>query len=134
MIFENQEQLDECVEKWQKILRLQDWEIQARVKRRNDMPNPDCYGNCQVHPVHHAAEISIEDACDHLPFFAVPLDHEQILVHELLHVSLEGVQAPEGERTPDSCRVLEVHIVHLARALVMLDRATYSTMTIGKKP
>lgn len=122
MIFTTQEELDVCVARWQKILRLQDWEIQARIKRRNDMPNPDCYGNCQVHPLHHAAEISIEDATDYHDFFAVPLDHEQIVVHELLHVSCEGIQAMPEHRTPDSDRALEVHIIHMARALVTLDR------------
>lgn len=88
MIFETQDQLDAALAKWQKILRLQDWEIEAHLVPENRMPSVDTYGNCFPRIDLAWAEVCINEVrsmCN-----GDTNDHECVLVHELLHVAMVG--------------------------------------------
>lgn len=63
--------------KWQRILRLRDWEITVRFVDRDDLANERNIGECEVATHAKSAEILIARDDD---------EPEATLVHELLHV------------------------------------------------
>lgn len=102
MIYETQEQLDEAVAYWQKVLRLQDWNIEAKIKRTNDM-RADTMGTVVPCWNWKSAYITLIDPLDFEqdPIVHNENCHESILVHELLHLHtrpiLRSLGKPEGQ-------------------------------------
>lgn len=101
-------QLQKLLKLWQKRLRLQDWQLQAKlvpvVLIEHDA---SCSGSTTCKPSFMLAEIEIKDS----------LDDEELeitLVHELLHVRFGGMQPPEGLHD----FLFETGIEMTARALV----------------
>ncbi|OKP91318.1 hypothetical protein [Paenibacillus sp. P32E] len=86
VIFTEEQLKTKCVE-WQKVLRLQDWDVKTSIKRARDM-NLDANGVITVHLEHRLASIRILDPLDYSPEELHPQDMEKILVHELLHIHL----------------------------------------------
>ena len=80
----NEELAALCAE-WQKILRLQDWDVEISFKRNFEMGH-DCAGECSYSSSKKAAQISILTPADYSPKFIVPIDTERTVVHELLHL------------------------------------------------
>lgn len=117
MIFETQEQLDAALARWQRILRLQDWDIRASLRPRGIDDTQD--GHCIVHWRLKSATIRIVNQnCEgSLPEW--PYDCEHILVHELLHIPTHPF-APDKETMNDD--LFEQHIDSLAKVLVALER------------
>ena len=110
------------VAKWQKILRLQDWQVFVEVKRRRDMPEDykDCYGLCQPNISSKQAVITIRSEFDH-DDQPLPYDMEQVIVHELLHLYTADLSVLE---TPGSFEyiAMEQMIELLSWAFITLDR------------
>jgi hypothetical protein len=84
------EQLEQKLKEWQKRLRLQDWIIQVRIARANELPENSM--GC-VHAVlpKKMASIKVLDPIDYDHSLMVPQDMEDTLVHELLHLHLEPI-------------------------------------------
>jgi hypothetical protein len=85
-----QEELEQNLQEWQKRLRLQDWIIDAKIKRDRDLPgNVEASVNWVL--TKKMASISILDPMDYPPDAMVPQDMENSLVHELLHLHLAPI-------------------------------------------
>lgn len=78
-------QLQKLAIEWQRLLRVQDWDVTVRFARPTDMQQPGLYGQCQAMAVNKEARILI---CDprQVPD---PLDPEYVLIHEMSHLLLD---------------------------------------------
>lgn len=70
---------------WQKMLRLEDWRIDARICRAPDLGNGE-YGDVQYFVHQKEAWISILNPKDYRGKQKDTVDWEVILVHELVHL------------------------------------------------
>lgn len=108
---------------WQKVLRLQDWDVEAEIVRGYDFDRPGTMGDCDPFYPKRYAKIRLRDYRDHDPVRR-PIRgegqsyYENILVHELLHIYLEAL---EPEEDSAEARVHEQTIDAVACALVALD-------------
>jgi len=112
-----QEQAEAALAKWQKILRLQDWEIKVCICRGRDL---SLDGQAEVHwrMEKKAAIVNLLDPVDY-DNKRFPQDHETGLVHELLHLHMAGFAAENG--TPED--IAQEQAIHaLSTAFVRLDR------------
>jgi hypothetical protein len=110
-------ELQELCAEWQKILRLQDWEIHVCIARSRDMPE-GMQGCIDMVWPRKEAHISIIDPVDYPPDSWWAQDMERTLVHELLHL-----HSPERENEREDIQVLIEQGVQLtACALVDLKR------------
>lgn len=87
VIYTEEELRSKCAE-WQKILRLQDWIVNVRIKRRSDMSDGNFDAQIHVTLPNRVATIYILDPIDYDSRSELPQDMEQHLVHELLHIHL----------------------------------------------
>lgn len=111
-----QDELQSLCTYWQKVLRLQDWDIVIRFKRIFDMQH-ETDGNIDYSLPNKSAIINILEPSDFdNPCF--PMDVEEVVVHELLHLHFHEADRPNGE-CPDS---VECGIQKTAEALVKLNR------------
>ena len=115
-----QADLDRLVEKWQKILRLQDWDIHASLVPAGELENKALAG-CIVTPERRLAVIKLVD-----PAVAKSLDHdipycfESTLVHEIIHIYFELLEISEEKHMLE-----EQAVDSLARSLVKLSRGEF---------
>lgn len=128
MIFQNQEQLDAAVAKWQKILRLQDWDVKVSIQPSTVMDTKK--GSCHWWAETRIAIIKLLDPKDYRSCAAEweDFDQEHTLVHELLHITMAPLEVALGYRSDnDWCEqaavACEVIINQTASALVKLSRA-----------
>ena len=123
MIYETQEQLDAALVKWQAILRLQDWNIDAKVQPLRDFQGDSVWARCHPKPKKKDAFIQLRDQAYYLneveERWTRPRDMEVDLVHELLHIHFERFEPDEEGMQFDA---MEAVIETLARQFVMLDR------------
>jgi len=127
MNFNSQEELNECVVKWQTILRLQDWKIIAHLSRSKDFPPDSEYGHACVrtHRYHHLAEIWILNHIDRDESSLIPEDHEVFLVHEMIHIPLHMMRSEPLE--DQYAQMEEWAIISISESLVSLDRQKHGT-------
>lgn len=115
-----QDELVALCRKWQRILRLQDWDVKVRLARTWDMQSSDNLGECSYELRKRMAAIRVLDSVDydseHTPW---PQDQERTLVHELLHLHFAPFAADSG--TPQDI-AQEQAIDAIAGALVQLAR------------
>ncbi|WP_160112318.1 hypothetical protein [Salicibibacter kimchii] len=113
-----QEELEQKLVYWQKILKLQDWDISIEKKK---MIGEDFEGNVQCFLESKEAFISILDE-DYRPDDSLgEHDMEETLVHELLHLHLYPI-SEIAEDKPNYDLFEEQAINALAKAYVYLDR------------
>jgi len=118
-------ELQECCRYWQKVLRLNDVEIEVRFARKLEL---DCTGQTQFTSDNNAALIQIcPNTLANLDTLWM-IDEEVILVHELVHVQ-ERTWAVSKEfrdllqnKAIDAAH--EAGIERTAQALVTLRRQT----------
>lgn len=91
MIYKTQEELDAAVALWQKRLRLQDWEVKAQFKRARDFVNLGAQAEISSSIEHKTACLSVLDPIDYDPANKWPQDHEDDVVHELVHLHLKVI-------------------------------------------
>jgi len=124
MIFETQEQLDACLSKWQRILRLQDWEIRAQILAPSKMARRHANAECAVYAPLKRATISLCKPAAYKrrndPLW--PLDMERLLVHELLHIPIRAF-APDEEDEPERYLAMEQFVETCASSFVAVDRS-----------
>jgi hypothetical protein len=115
---------------WQKVLRLQDWDVKVSLVRQWDVPNS--FGTCEPYLEKRIAKVKILDVVDDGdPDNFEDFDQERTLVHELLHIHFETFSAK-----PDTSKAVAQHqtIQVLSSALVKLDRARYRETDVIEKP
>lgn len=121
MIFDSQEQLDACLAYWQKVLRLQDWGVKARIVRRSAL---DDETNAHVSVTWNKKNAFIEllDPIDYSST-AWAQDHEKSLVHELLHIHITAVANERGAWEEGMDDMMEEQAIEsLATSFVKLNR------------
>lgn len=116
-----EEQLQERLKYWQEKLRLQDWEIEVKIKKSWDMPENtvacvDWTLNRKI------ATIFVLDPDFYSPYCAGERDMEQDLVHELLHLHLAPIHDHFGNNDKIFSTFEEQAIESIASALIALDR------------
>ncbi|MCK5133556.1 MAG: hypothetical protein KAR40_15555 [Candidatus Sabulitectum sp.] len=75
-----EEQIGGFLKKWQDILRLRDWDIKPVLVTRNWRKS----GDVKIDRDNHMAAVMIHDSTD-------PAHLEEVVVHELLHLKLYGM-------------------------------------------
>lgn len=85
VVFSEDQLKQKCAE-WQKILRLQDWDVHVSIVRDSNMKLKDVNGECEWVLQTKQAHIRILDPIDYPEDTRWPQDMEQTLVHELLHL------------------------------------------------
>lgn len=103
-----------CAE-WQKRLRLVDWRIYLSIERARDFDNEGKAAEIKMFRSSKEATIKLLDELDYPPTCVVSQDHEEDLVHELLHLHFDAAKAKPGTGS-------EVAINCITEALVKLRR------------
>lgn len=91
MIYTSQEEIDAALAYWQKVLRLQDWDVRAKIVRLCGLSDSGCQGDCSTTPSTKKALIRLLDSVDYTPSTEWAQDHERVLVHELMHIHMNEV-------------------------------------------
>ncbi len=87
MIYETQEQAQQACREWQKILRLQDWDVTAVIRRGREMKLEDAQAEVSWKSENKTAIVRLLDPLDYQNDI-YEQDHERSLVHELLHLHM----------------------------------------------
>jgi hypothetical protein len=112
----SQTDVDRWVRLWQARMALDEWKIEARIVRQNDL-NPDTLGNLKWNSLRHTATIKVLDPRDYdMPAEQIPQDIERTVVHELVHLEL-SVLPRDG-----SPKVEERVVNRMTEALLGMDR------------
>lgn len=114
-----EEQLKQKCAEWQKILRLQDWDVRTSIRRAADMKLKDANAEISVNVQHRLADITVLDPIDFGKFELNPQDMEKSLVHELLHIHNRTFTIGLNEQLQDA---EEQAINMVAGALIQLYR------------
>jgi hypothetical protein len=120
MIYQNEKQLNEDLDYWKKILRLQDWEININIEREKNMLLEGTEGTCSWDISNKRAQIQILDSIDYDEDFIWKQDMEETLVHELLHLHYGTFE--NFERGTQENTMMEQSIVIISKALINLKR------------
>jgi hypothetical protein len=86
---------------WQKILRLQDWKIQARFAKTNEMSKPNNQGEVSYNITHREALIKLLKPEDYPAACVFPQDIDATLAHELLHVQFSTTEVDMDDDSTD---------------------------------
>lgn len=115
---------DACAE-WQRILRLNDWDIDLSIVRRHTLTSSSSLGQTTL-GIYRRATIKIADPTDFLADdTARDRDLEDTLVHELLHLHFNDLRVPVSRPTDPSTAeevAQERAIEAIAGALLTLKR------------
>lgn len=114
------DQLKQKCSEWQKILRLQDWDVRVSVERASDMKLKHVNGECEWVLQTKQAHIRILDPIDYPQDTGWPQDMEQVLIHELLHLHFAPFDAFENNTHEHTS--MEQAIDMIAGALLSLKR------------
>jgi hypothetical protein len=125
----SEDELKALLREWQKILRLQDWDVVVRFARRYEFNDEDNQGECSWVLDRREALIKILASEDYNPNCIYPHDVEGVLVHELLHLHMAPWRVQE--RMEDVAK--EQAIEAIAKALVSLKRGTAGENCGGKE-
>ena len=108
--------LERMAAKWQKLLRLQDWEVNIDYYRAREFANADALGECSFNLNSREGFIKILHPTDYEGTY----DVEWVVVHELLHLHF----ADWTNKTGDACPVSgEQAIDAIAQTLSKLNKA-----------
>jgi hypothetical protein len=116
------ENLKECAAKWQRALRLEDWDVTFQIVRHNEI---DGIGSTTISAYYRAAKVSLLSELDleqRANDSAMPkeqsMNWELTLVHELVHLHLHDI-TPDGPKTDSPEHIaLERGVDAIAMALV----------------
>jgi hypothetical protein len=88
--------LDRDMRMWQKRLGLEAWNISLEIKRRSQI-DPDVWGTAEWDPETKTGVVRVLDPRDYnLTGNALRLDMECTIVHELVHIQLSPLSAPNA--------------------------------------
>ena len=118
VIFTKEALREKCSE-WQKILRLQDWDVRTSIVRERDMVTKESNAEITVNLQHRLAHMRIIDPVDFSPDNTYPQDMERNIVHELLHIH----KWPFTVNLPDHLQEAEEQAINMiTAALIRLHR------------
>lgn len=115
--------LESALRYWQGILRLQDWDITAEFSNRWELPG-DSVGCNMIDPCGMDAAIKVlnpdqGDSVDSV----IAYDWEFTLVHELLHIVLDGLDDKDKYDHDEAYQIMvESTVNRLSKALTALHR------------
>lgn len=118
-------ELQELCQKWQRVLRLQDWRINVKFVDTEHMAD-DALASCTPFSDAKLAIIKVSrpDAVDKSGLFAAAFpehyDSERLLLHELLHIPLHEIFDTDADKQLGILQ--EQAIESIADALIALDR------------
>jgi hypothetical protein len=117
---------------WQKVLRLQDWDVLVEYKRHVELSESARCAETEYMWTLKCAKIALIDPVDRdsLTWFK-PVDSETSLVHELIHLHFAPFEAAKGS---DQLADQELAIEMIAEALVKLDRDRFGPEAVIEKP
>lgn len=116
----NQDELRQLCAEWQKILRLQDWDVVVQISRRDDTFGNSTMGQVRFNLELKQALIKIIDPIDYPTNVIYPQDMETTLVHELLHLHFAPFDA-ENDTPAEIAQ--EQAIEAISKGLVALKRS-----------
>jgi hypothetical protein len=121
---ENLSNLPELCVFWQKVLRLQDWDVKLAVVRFHELEDGNLFGQSSWIISKRYAAIKILDCRDYHLGHWWDRDQEETLVHELLHLHLAPLKAASNWRDGSlEMYALENVIETIASSLLFLKRA-----------
>jgi hypothetical protein len=109
--------LDAMCAKWQRILRLQDWDVKIQFAHSYEIPGNA--GDVNFVVAKKAASIRILFPAEFDATIKFPQDIEKTIVHELVHLHFAPIDDFDGLRG----RLLEQAVECIASGLVERDRA-----------
>lgn len=117
-------ELRELCKEWQRILRLQDWDIHLSIERKAGMHDTDVEAQVRCTQAIKYANIKILDPIDtdnghRIESDKYQSDMEHALVHEMLHIKFD--KALDGAKRTDKV-AFEQAIDQTALALIRLKR------------
>lgn len=115
--YHTQGALDEALDYWREVLRLKDWEITARIVSADEI-GEGITGNCGINEHKLSATIKLLDPAESNDNSS--LDHELILIHELLHIHLQPLEPPQFHYRLEIAKEQAVHVI--AGGLAKLSR------------
>ena len=87
--------LDHQLRSWQKRLGMDDWRLSIRLVRQKDL-DKNTWGNAEWNPDDKTGTISLLDPADYnLRGGDLRLDMECTIVHELVHIQVGPLDAPD---------------------------------------
>lgn len=117
-----EEQLQEKLAYWQKVLRLSDWVISAKITRERDFSRGGRAGEIEWVIHNKTAAVRMLDSVDYPEGLIEDQDMEQTLVHELLHLHLAPIRYNYGNNE-DVYEIFEEQAIDsIATALVRVSR------------
>lgn len=124
MIYETQEQAIAALKYWQGVLRLQDWNVELEILPKRFMP-VDAHAANNITMSLKRSHIVLLDSKDLDHNGKFPLNHEEDLVHELLHLHFEPIRDmlknDNGELDRPAHIAVEQAVELIATALVKLN-------------
>lgn len=111
---------------WQRVLRLQDWDVDVKIVRRAEMKTGWMVASATIDQYRRAV-IRLLDPIDYTETEHWPVDRDQeaSLLHELMHLHLHDLNVREFDannvQTPE-WTALERACEATARALLAVDR------------
>lgn len=105
------------LKRWQKILRVMDWEVTAEFAHQAEIPSAEC-AIVQISGHHKSATIKIVWPSEFPDYWAVG-DWQNGLVHELIHLHMERFMPAKDDPAHMDA---EAAISLIASALLELDR------------
>lgn len=114
-----EDEIEDLIIHWQKYLKLEFWDINFRVCRRDELTLPDVQGTCKWTLSTAIAYISLIDPVDY-PTGGTKYDMEHCLVHEILHLHFAPFSCSIENEVEQAMQ--ERAIDHIAKALVKLRR------------
>lgn len=126
MIYKTDAELQAACEHWQKVLRLQDWDVKCFIARADDLDGDYTAGEVDWTYMNKQAVIRVVDPQDWPDDTNWDQDMEETLVHELLH--LHAATFDTFKRGGAKHAGLEQMIVAVSEALVALHRGGEAEM------
>lgn len=116
--------IEKCLDKWKKILRLQDWDITVELRRYIDLNGGEAVAKIRVNEWHRCATVYLLDPQDYLlanfTHMVWGYDMEDGLVHEFLHIHLFPYTPEDTESLEYTA--LEQSVSTITGALIETDR------------
>lgn len=137
MIYADQDEVDAALDYWQGVLRLQDWDVKASIVRRDTLDGTAGEGVRRGGLVKRfsgkkEALIYILDPVDDVAQDrCFPLDHEYILVHELIHLHTRTIM-DASEANPNDCDYAQWNRMDAAEEYVV-DRLAKSFVGLRRE-
>ena len=122
------DELQVLCKEWQDRLRLNEWDIVVNIYRAREFYNEGCIGENTWELRKAESIIRILDPVDYPENTRFPLDMEQVLVHELLHLLFAPFEPNDKTLQHD---FMEQTIDRLAKVLVDMKRGQQHGLCAG---